>query len=608
MNVERYFPLDKFPAVRAPQRQALDFLQVNNSALMELPVGSGKTAVGYAFLKALEAQGKGPLFYLVPNKALALQVKNEFPEFAVAFGRNEFPCFYYEPEAQFMADEIPCSLLTTCAHRVDQTTGQTFGEGARRCPYLSEKYLAKQQKIVVCTVHFYLFTQLFSRDWEPPAGLVIDEVHQLANIFRSALSHELSSHYLQWIVGFMKTIDETMAQRIDEFQTLMVAIARRRPEEREILIEQDELGELLASLKRVKTTSSHEVQLVGKAKTYVAGLGLNAEDSIKLEVKLLKQVETLLRSLKRYVRSLEYSLEKSGQRPLNYLFATSRQVKERNGEEVRTWYSIVFKGYYVAPLIQWLLGKQTLAYSATIGNPEILIFETGIDLPFLKTPGTFATSNTKIFLPTDTPNLSHKVQQARSGSRELNKVLRQIVGSCQRFAEQNVRSLVVVSSNKQLEKFTLFSQEAGLQLITYGEKVRAKDAAAQFREGEGDTLAGTTANFGMGLDLPRQIAPVIFYLCPGYPNPQDPQTMFEEARFGGMKWKLWNWRMMIKSLQVRGRNIRSNEAKGVTFYISQQFRSFLGGSIPEWLWESYRHDLTFDQAVEETMVLLAVVG
>ena len=128
--------------------------------------------------------------------------------------------------------------------------------------------------------------------------------------------------------------------------------------------------------------------------------------------------------------------------------------------------------------------------------------------------------------------------------------------------------------------------------------------AKRFGAGEGDCLVGTTANYGEGVDLPKQIAPVIFCLRPGYPNPFDPQTGFEERRFGKRRWQLWNWRVMIELLQVRGRNIRSETDLGVTFLISQQFRRFAFGSLPEWLKLAYRGEWTFEECIADAEKLL----
>ena len=52
----------------------------------ELPTGSGKTAVGFAFLRTLQEAGRGPLFYITPTKPLVDQVLGSLSrEFRVSF-------------------------------------------------------------------------------------------------------------------------------------------------------------------------------------------------------------------------------------------------------------------------------------------------------------------------------------------------------------------------------------------------------------------------------------------------------------------------------------------------------------------------------------------
>jgi len=163
---------------------------------------------------------------------------------------------------------------------------------------------------------------------------------------------------------------------------------------------------------------------------------------------------------------------------------------------------------------------------------------------------------------------------------------------------------VVVVSERERKNIVTFSEEVGLDVLSYGNGVPAKEAATRFRNGVSSVLVGTAAQFGQGLDLPDQIAPIIFFLRPGYPSPYDPEAQFEARRFRRQVWKHRKWRAMVEALQVRGRNIRSKTDKGVTFFISQQFGDFLYGSLPIWLQDAYCGNKTFEECVEDTLKLL----
>ena len=191
----------------------------------------------------------------------------------------------------------------------------------------------------------------------------------------------------------------------------------------------------------------------------------------------------------------------------------------------------------------------------------------------------FPPENTGIFIPTDTPNLAMKAR----GKREPTQALRKIARACKSLARRNIRSLVVVVSETERQKFLWLCDDEGVKVISYGNGIPSREAARLFKEGEGDVLVGTSSNYAEGLDLPKEIAPVIFVLRPNYPRPDDPMTVFEERRFGGMRWALWNWRVAMGALQVRGRNVRSVKDLGITIFVSQQFRRFVPAILPKWL-------------------------
>ncbi|WKZ26509.1 MAG: helicase C-terminal domain-containing protein [Candidatus Paceibacterota bacterium] len=605
LNLERLagnFP-SRFSRMRVAQEEALKFVAENGSSIVEAPTGSGKTAIEIAILRAGQEVGMETLFLIVPNKTILGQIREEFPgDVKVALGRNEHPCLYYEekkteitvegvrllsddPES-IKADEIPCSMLLDCPHRVDQETGETHTKGAFPCPYLQQKYEAKQGGIVLCTMSFYLFTQLFSREWERPNILVIDEAHRIAEVFRNALSYEISDHHIEKAVGILKLIgagEESTA--LELFLKKMIRIIKGKSRGKLPLLEPEELYTLIETLSLIDTKE------LGKK---VSGAVKEGKLNAKADRTTLRKLEVLIRDLKRYIRSFEFSMPASNRHALNYTYATWREEKQK-GQKVQ--YQLVIKAYYVAPLIKKVMGDTTVSFSATIGDPDVFGFETGIRDPFVSLGGHFPANNTRIFMPSDTPNLA---MNARS-NQEPTRVLRRIAKACKRFSQKGIRSLVVVVSNAERDKFLMLAEEEDVYAISYGNGVTARDAAQLFKGGEGDVLVGTASNYAEGVDLPKNLAPVIFVLRPGYPNPKDPGTIFEEKRFGSQRWQIWNWRVMLQALQARGRNLRSVNDIGVTIFISQQFRRFVFASLPESLKESYVRDKTFDECVNSTL-------
>lgn len=569
------------------QEEILGFIAKNGASIIESPTGTGKTAVEYAILRAAQEREGGPLFLVTPNKTLVEQIHQEFPGLKVALGRNEHECLYYEES--FRADEVPCSMLKNCPHRVDQTTGKTHEEGVEPCPYLQQKYEAKQGGIVLCTMSFYLFTQLFTQEFDTPDALVIDEAHRIAGVVRQSLSYEITDYHLEQSIKLLERIEAEEVATLKKFLRTMKGICKRKPFEEATLLKDQEIRRLIEVLLDIDVNL-----LLQKIEEAVR----NGTIDPVADRTALKRLEVLVRDLRRYLHSFEYSLETDERKALNY---TCAYYKLEKGEHERVQYKLVIKCYYVAPLIRKILSPFTVSLSATIGNPEIFGYETGIRAPFLSLPSGFPVDHTRIYLPTDTPNLAVKARR----KRDVTKALRMVARACKRFADQGHRTLVVTISNLERDKFQMLAQEEGVEVISYGNGVSAREAAQVFKGGIGDTLVGTAANYSEGVDLPKQIAPVIFFFRPGYPNPRDPGTQFEERRFGSQRWALWNWRVMQQALQVRGRNIRSRSDIGVTFFISQQFRRVLFAALPEWLQKAYRNQFTFEEALADVEALLA---
>lgn len=591
-GIASFFPWHIHNELLPGQIEAFGILEKVKSIVLEAPTGSGKTGTGYTFLKWLESQiPEGGLRYIVPNKTLVEQVKVMYPDIGIAYGRNEHECFYYDDRPK--ADSVPCSMLEDCGHRVDQDTGETKIGGATPCPYLLQKYLFKKNRIGVCTMAFELYTgSAFSDNRERPAGLVIDEAQNLADVVRRSLSYSITDRHLEQVIGMLDEIgalDELVV--IDRFYKSLVKIVKRRARGTATLLEDKEVEELISTLNDID---------VGEMKKKITQAVKSQKIDTVARREILKRVETLIRDLRRYLRSFEYSLPTNGRGPTNYVFAYYIHEQADDDSE-KMQYRLVIQAYSVGGIIRRMLSERTLTMSATIGNPSIFNFETGIDHPFHSISSEFPAENTRIFVPSDTPNLARD----KRVKGEPTKSLRRIAKTCKTFNQHGHRCLVVVVSNLEREKFLKLCGEENVDVLSYGDGVKPKEAAERFKNGEGEVLVGTEANYGEGVDLKDQLAPIIFALRPAYAPPDDPQTQFENRKFsGGTVWAVRGARVMKRARQLRGRNIRSNGCIGVTIFWSQQFNHFVFSSLPQYLQPSYRSGITLDQCVNETLKLL----
>lgn len=580
---------------KSNQTEAFRAIAANRGALtLEAPTGTGKTEVGITYLRTIAEHADGPVYYLVPNKTLVDQVKAMHPDVKVAYGRNEHECLYYEDESPLpRADEIPCLMLQDCPHRVDQDTGETLVAGVAPCGYYQGKYEAKTATVpVVATMAFFLYNNVFRGDYEPPAAMVIDEAHRVADVVRNILSYEITDNHLSDAVEALLLVDTNLATQVDGFRRKMVALIKKRCSAGRTLLEEDDIQVLLTILRDIDPTES----MSAKVKQAIKDGIIDAKE--KRET--LVQLQRVLHDINLYIRSLEYALPgyAKGGFPLKYVVGF--YVAKLQGKE-RVQYRLEIKSFYVAHTIKRLLSSNTLAYSATIGDGEIFSYETGIKNPFVSLGSDFPAHNTRIYMPTDTPDLAF----AKRSKRDLPKTLRTIAKTCKRLSRKDIRSLVVLISNDERERFMRMCVEENVDALTYGNGMPAKEVAARFKAGEGHVLVGTATHYGEGVDLPDGTSPVIFFLRPAYPSPDDPRSVFERNRFGNGVWRLWNWRAVVQALQVRGRNVRSINDRGVTIFVSQQFRKFLRASLPAYLLQAYQGEKTLEACVRDTEKLLA---
>lgn len=590
------------PTVRGVQDGAFQVLAHSKGALLEVPTGEGKTAIGMTVLRAEAAVGHGPNYYVSPTKTQVEQVNRLHPsDTSLVFGRSEYPCLFYTEQGQegVTAQDSPCYMLP-CKHRVDQITGKTAEEGARPCPYFQAKYEAMRDsgegKVIVCTTAFFLMNRLLVSGWkdQEPANVVIDEAHRLADTARGIYEYTITDYSLRRMAAVLAKYDLEQAKILLRFKVKFMAMAKKRNSKKPSLMEQEELVMLLQIILELDASKIERI-----TREAIADGKLDPQEDRK-ELKLL---EDLIRGIPRFINSLKYSLEDDERHALNYVVAFYYKVEDLANPKRGARYYLTFKAYYVAPLIRRALGGNLVCMSATIGNNEIFSHETGIKLPFHKFGSTFSWENTRIFMPTDTPSLAMREVKKRRDNPKT--AMRMVIRAAKGLADAGHRSLIVAISDEERVKLLELAERAELEALSYGNGVLARDVAVRFRDGEGMALIGTAAHYAEGIDLPRQIAPVIFFLRPGYARPDDPQTQFEQRRFSdGHCWALWNWRVMIQALQVRGRNVRSVEDVGVTYFISQQFRRFVFASLPLWLERSYVGNMTMEEAVKETCEIL----
>lgn len=574
---------------RPNQLTVLSVMPTEDRLMVQAPTGTGKTALGYSYLRthcSEEEEQNG--MYICPNKTLVDGVVSQYPEIMPMYGRNEYPCLYYNSE--FAADEIPCSLLRDCPHRVNLETGETMELGVKPCPYLQAKYKSRKSNLVACTTQYYFFEAL-SRE-ELPHAIVVDEVHKWANSIRGMMQYHITDRTLEEFWVLLTSIGcYSEAKHVRDFCDSMIDIIRQyKGGGRTSLLQDEDLKAMLRILLRVKRSNIDD-----KIRSAIKQNKINP----KTDRELLKALDDFTGSLYKYVKSLEFSLGTADRKPLSYVFGFWDK-EAVPGQKAQ--YILSIRSYAIAGLTaKRLLPEKFLSMSATIGrDPEILVKETGITGTFIDLESDFPIENTKVYIPMDVPDLSVKGMRRN----DKNRTIRQMLRGVHYGAKKGIRSLIIVVSDEERRKCIEFAAEEGVIPITYDSDIKPREAVRLFREGFGDVLIGTEAQYGEGIDLPNGTASFIFYLRPGYPSPEDPQAQFEERRLGGARWALWTWRVITKMLQARGRTIRSSTDSGCIFLMSQQFKRFTFSGLPKWLQPAYVSSKTFEECLKDGIKLM----
>ena len=574
-----------------------DMIASENGIIVQAPPGIGKTAANVAVLKTLSLRGIGPLFYVTPSKTQVDQVAELLGSDArVIVGRAEYPCFYFDGDVN--AQDSPCQMLDDCGHRVNQEDGNVHTPGCEACPYQQAKRNARltQGQIIVCTTAFYIMNRLLVPHWKDmkPALVVLDEAHQVAKVTRGLFEHHITDAHLNRCIKVLKPISKSAHGQLQAFKKVFLAVAKEHPARSQQSLNEKEIGRLVDALEKINPN-----ELEKSVKQAIRGGKLNPIEDLKL----LKMIESIIRGIPRMLTSLQYAMETDGRKPLSYVVAF--YYKEHDAEYTdtprRARFRLTVRSYYVKPIIKKVMGGTIVPCSATIGNPRLFGYETGIVQPFKAYDSTFPVGNRRIYIPRNAQNLSFR----KRSKDAIPTTLKLIVKAAKKFAQQGLRSLVVVVSEKERQMFYMRAKKAGLNILTYGGDEHAKDVAQRFKSGEGDVLLGTTAHYSEGLDLPHGTCPIIFFLRPSHANPKDPQSIFELKRFGRSDYfRMQRHRAQIQAQQMPGRNIRNETDKGVCFFMSMQFRDFLFSSLTPRLQTCYRSDLKLHEAISDALMLL----
>jgi len=194
-SIEDYFPFAG--SIRSAQEKALAAIQQarhthKKFVLLELPTGTGKSAVGIAAAKWASTWGSGG-YILSTQKALTAQYMRDFANMGLVElrGRSSYNCRDFSTNC-----EVGASLR-------GKSTSVCL-----QCPYKAAKDTFVSQKIGVTNFDYFLSETLYSGQLPKRSMLVIDEGHILEQKLLGFTDFEISPFGLQKYSVAIPTIED----------------------------------------------------------------------------------------------------------------------------------------------------------------------------------------------------------------------------------------------------------------------------------------------------------------------------------------------------------------------------------------------------------------
>lgn len=184
ISIEECFPFTG--RIRDAQKKALAGIdqarkERKKFVLLELPTGTGKSAVGFAATKWASTWGNGG-YILSTQKALTAQYMRDFEGLGLLElrGRSSYQCRDFRTNCEVGAT-LRGKNVSVCA----------------QCPYKAAKDEFVSQKIGVTNFDYFLAETLYSGQLPKRSMLVIDEGHILEQKLLGFTDFEISSWHLQ---------------------------------------------------------------------------------------------------------------------------------------------------------------------------------------------------------------------------------------------------------------------------------------------------------------------------------------------------------------------------------------------------------------------------
>ena len=203
MNLEKYIPFEK-KEFRPYQKEVIEQIigAIENGTetiLLNAPVGSGKSLIGYCIAKYLQEQGDMS-YVFTRTTFLQDQYLKDFKDIKTAMGRNNFTCLI-DKENPTCSYGVCKQRKFTCPIGVDLSNGVELREldedHDAHCQYWLQKYNAIKNPISILNYPYLITDNLYINHFPHRKLGIFDEGHSLETVLMSALELEITDYQIK---------------------------------------------------------------------------------------------------------------------------------------------------------------------------------------------------------------------------------------------------------------------------------------------------------------------------------------------------------------------------------------------------------------------------
>lgn len=224
MNLEQYIPFEK-KEFRPHQKAAIEqIIQAIDDGietiLLDAPVGSGKSLIGYCVAKHFEELG-GKSYIYTKTTFLQDQYLRDFSDLKTAMGRNNFECLM--SQGGYTCDVGVCKQREkySCPIGADVSSAILLRDiddtpYQEHCLYWKQKAEAIDNNISILNYPYAITDNMYLNHFDFRMLGIFDEGHSLESVLMSALEVDITDYQLYRDLGVELKIKNSIEDWIDE--------------------------------------------------------------------------------------------------------------------------------------------------------------------------------------------------------------------------------------------------------------------------------------------------------------------------------------------------------------------------------------------------------